>query len=126
VNDAQLVISYIRGERPTDDEELTEIAASFIHNELTHESKEDWIKSRMTHSQRLGLAAEQAKSKPMKEIVPKEHHGFLNTVFSEREIGILPKKLLMITKSTYSPILFQKLEFYTAKDHITIKPYENS
>lgn len=91
VNDPQLVISYIRERQPTDEEELEEIAASFVHDELTQESKDNWIKSRMTHSQRLGLAAEQAKAKPVKEIVPEELHGYLDTVFAEREIGKLPQ-----------------------------------
>jgi hypothetical protein len=91
VKDPEIVISYITG-RPTDEEELTHIMASFIQDELTHESKEDWIKSRMSHSQRLGLEAEKAKAKPANEIVPKELHEYLKSVFAEREVGQLPRK----------------------------------
>lgn len=91
-NDPQLTISYLRNWKPTDEEELTEICASFIHDELIQDSKDDWIKSRMTHSQRLGLEAEKAKARPVDQIVPKEFHNYLLTVFAEREIGTLPKR----------------------------------
>ena len=91
IDDDDLVIPYIRG-KLSEEDELTEIAASFIHDELTQESNDNWLKSRMTHSQRLGFEAELAKVRPVEEIVPKELHGYLKTVFAEREVGELPPK----------------------------------
>ena len=47
----------------------------------------------MSHSQLFGLQEEKKKQeKPKEEIVPKEFHEYLETVFSEREVGRLPPR----------------------------------
>ena len=42
IDEPELILSYI-ARRPSDEEELTQIAASFIQDELTHESKDQPI-----------------------------------------------------------------------------------
>ena len=47
----------------------------------------------MSHSQLFGLQEEKKKQEKSKEeIVPKEFHEYLETVFSEREVGRLPPR----------------------------------
>ena len=47
----------------------------------------------MSHSQLFRLQEEKKKQeKPKEEIVPKEFHKYLETVFSEREVGRLPPR----------------------------------
>ena len=66
---------------------------SYIQQELTDETREEWVKSRMSHSQLFALKEEKTKKvKTVEEIVPKEFHEFLPTVFSEREPGKLPPR----------------------------------
>ena len=50
------------------------------------------MKTRMTHSQLFALEEEKKKFKPKEEIVPIEFHKYLDTVFSEREVGKLPPR----------------------------------
>ena len=50
------------------------------------------MKSRMSHSQLFTLDDEKKKQKPLEEIVSKEFHRYLHTVFSEREVGTLPSR----------------------------------
>jgi hypothetical protein len=65
---------------------------SVINGKLTEEARETWVKSRMSHSQLFALEDEKKKEKPAKEIVPVEFHKYLDTVFSEREVGKLPSR----------------------------------
>lgn len=67
-----------------------QLVISLIDNKLTDEEQEEWLKTRMSHSQRFGLEEEKKKMKPKEEIVPPEFRKYLNTVFSEREVGRLP------------------------------------
>jgi len=46
----------------------------------------------MSHSQLFTLEEEKKKIKPKEEIVLIEFHKYLNTVFSEREVGTLPPR----------------------------------
>ena len=64
---------------------------SAIEGKLTDEAREAWMKTQMTHSQLFALE-EKKKIKPAEEIVPKEFHKYLKTVFSEREVGTLPAR----------------------------------
>ena len=74
---------------PTENQELI---ISYIKETLTDQAREDWMKTRMSHSQLFALEEEKAKIKPKEEIVPKEFHRFLDTVFSERPVGKLPPR----------------------------------
>jgi len=66
---------------------------SAITGKLTDEAREAWMKTRMSHSQLFALEEEKAKPKKTKEeIVPVEFHKYLDTVFSEREVGRLPPR----------------------------------
>jgi len=58
---------------------------------MTPQATEDWISSRMSHLQ-LFAQNDKKEEKPVEEIVPKEFHKYLMTVFAEREIGrLLPQ-----------------------------------
>ena len=46
----------------------------------------------MSDSRLFALEDEKKKQKPAEEIVPKQFHKYLNTVFSEREVGTLPSR----------------------------------
>jgi hypothetical protein len=59
---------------------------------MTQEAREDWMKTRMSHSQLFALEEEKKKERPKEEIVPKEFWKYLDTVFSEREVGTLPPR----------------------------------
>ena len=74
---------------PTENQELI---ISYIPETFTDQAREDWMKTCMSHSQLFAIEEEKAKIKP-KAIVPKEFHGFLNTVFSERPVGRLPSRM---------------------------------
>jgi hypothetical protein len=69
-----------------------ELVISFIEGTLTDQAREDWMKTRMSYSQLFALEEEKAKYRPKEEIVPKEFHRFLNTVFTERPLGQLPPR----------------------------------
>ena len=69
-----------------------ELAISYVQGKLTDQAKDDWVKTRMSHSQLFAVKEERAKEKPADQAVPKEFHEFLPTVFSEREVGTLPKR----------------------------------
>ena len=77
--------------RPVENEEPDNqnLVISFIKGEMTPHATEDWISSRMSHLQ-LFAQNDKKEEKPVKEIVPKEFHKYLKTVFTEREIGRLP------------------------------------
>jgi len=77
--------------QPVEDEEPDDqnLVISFIKGEMTPHATEDWISSRMSHLQ-LFAQNDKKEEKPVKEIVPKEFHKYLKTVFTEREIGRLP------------------------------------
>ena len=77
---------------PIIDTKDVELVISFVGRKLTEQAKDDWVKTRMSHSQLFAVKEERAKEKPADQIVPKEFHKFLNTVFSEREVGTLPKR----------------------------------
>ena len=69
------------------------LVISAITGKLTDEAREAWMKTRMSHSQLFALEEEKAKpKKTTKEIVPVEFHKYLDTVFSEREVGRLPPR----------------------------------
>ena len=68
---------------------VTSLVISVIKGELTDEAWKTWMKSRMSHSQLFALEDEKKKQKPPEEIVPKEFHKYLDTVFSEREVRTL-------------------------------------
>jgi hypothetical protein len=53
---------------------------------MTKETREDWMKTRMSHSQLFALEEEKKKERP------KEFWKYLDTVFSEREVGTLPPR----------------------------------
>ena len=64
-----------------------------ITGKLTEDAQETWMKSRMSHSQLFALEDEKKKKqKPAEEIIPKQFHKYLNTVFSEQEVGTLPSR----------------------------------
>jgi hypothetical protein len=67
-----------------------ELVISYLGGKLTEQAKDDWVKTRMSHSQLFAVKQERAKEKPAEQIIPKEFHQFLPTVFSEREVGKLP------------------------------------
>ena len=69
------------------------LVISAIQGKLTADAREEWAKTRMSHSQLFALEEEKAKAtKSKEEIVPVEFHKYLDTVFSEREVGRLPKR----------------------------------
>ena len=84
--------TFIQLKIPTQTENQ-ELVISYIKGTLTDQVREDWMKTRMSHSQLFTLEEEKAKIKPKEEIVPKEFHRFLNTVFSERPVGKLPPRM---------------------------------
>ena len=51
---------------------------------------DQWIQDKMTKFQLLTYQKNIGTEKPIEEIVLKEFHEFISTVFSERPIGILP------------------------------------
>jgi len=75
-------------------EEITDnsLVISVIRGKLTDGAREAWMKTRMSHSQLFALEEEKKKIKPKEEIVPIEFHKYLDTVFSEREVGTLPPR----------------------------------
>jgi len=79
--------------RPVENEEPNEqsLVISFIKEELTPQATEDWISLWMSHSQ-LFAQNNKKEEKPVEEIIPKEFHKYLTTVFTEREIGRLPPR----------------------------------
>jgi len=54
-------------------------------------STDQWITDKMTKSQKLAFD-EQKEERLIKEMIPKEFHDFIPTVFSERPIGELPTR----------------------------------
>jgi hypothetical protein len=68
------------------------LVISAIQGKMTDEARETWMKTRMSHSQLFALEDEKKKARPKEEIVPIEFHKYLDTVFSEREIGTLPSR----------------------------------
>jgi hypothetical protein len=70
----------------------TSLVISVIKGQMTKEAREDWMKTRMSHSQLFALEEEKKKEHPKEEIVPKEFWKYLDTVFSEREVGKLPSR----------------------------------
>lgn len=83
-------IKMLMPREPFEDIVDNSLVISVINGKLTNEAREAWMKTRMTHSQLFTLEDEKKKIKPAIEIVPKEFHKYLNTVFSEREVGTLP------------------------------------
>ena len=70
----------------------TSLAISTITGKLSEDAREAWMKTRMSHSQLFALEEEKKKLKPKEDIVPIEFHQYLDTVFSEREVGkLLPR-----------------------------------
>src|SRR5260370_8440998 len=66
----------------------TSLVISTIQGKLTEEAHEAWMKTRMFHSQLFALQDEKKKQeKSTAEIVPKEFHKYLDTIFLEREVG---------------------------------------
>ena len=80
--------------RPVKDEEPNDqnLVISFIKGKMTPQATEDWISSRMSHLQ-LFAQNDKKEERPVEEIVPKEFHKYLTTVFTEREIGRLPPQM---------------------------------
>jgi hypothetical protein len=70
----------------------TSLIISVIKGSMTKEAREDWMKTRMSHSQLFALEEEKKKERPKEEIGPKEFWKYLDTVFSEREVGKLPPR----------------------------------
>jgi hypothetical protein len=68
----------------------TSLVISMITGKITNDTREDWMKTRMSHLQLFALEEEKKKERPKEEIVSKEFWKYLNTVFSEREVGRLP------------------------------------
>ena len=79
--------------QPVENEETNDqnLVISFIKAEMNPQVTEDWISSWMFHSQ-LFTEKDKKEEKPVKEIVLKEFHKYLKTVFAEREIGCLLKR----------------------------------
>ena len=70
-----------------------DLIVSTIQENLTETAQEQWMKTRMSHSQLFAFKEEKEKEKiPLTQIVPKELHKYLDTVFSEREVGRLPPR----------------------------------
>ncbi len=100
--DDELIISFIQG-KPGNEHELTD---EWIERQLdplviqtvTFEDKvtnvtEQWIQDKMTKSQYLkNIECEQKRGKKVEDLVPKELHDFIPTVFSECPIGTLPTR----------------------------------
>lgn len=68
------------------------LVISAITGKLTDETRETWMKTRMSHSELFALEGEKKKKRPKEEIIPVKFHKYLDTVFSEREVGKLPPR----------------------------------
>ena len=92
-----LVISYLNPQiQEIDDTWVKEqyspsldIASTLIESP-SQPLSDQWIQDKMTKLQLLTYQENKGKERPVKEIVPKEFHEFISTVFSERPIGTLP------------------------------------
>src|ERR1700694_5586861 len=69
-----------------------ELVISFIGNKLMEKAKEDWVKTKMSHSQLFAGQDRPEDEKAATELVLKECHNFLDMVFTKREIGVLLKR----------------------------------
>src|SRR6266542_4093895 len=98
--DNELVISFIQG-KPGNEHELTNewiekqldplVIQSVTFEEKSMNVTEQWIQDKMTKLQYLkNIKHKQKRGKKLEDLVPKEFHDFLSTVFSERPIGTLP------------------------------------
>src|SRR6266545_4238323 len=100
--DNELVIAFVQG-KPGNEHELTDewierqldplVIQSVTFEEKSMNVTEQWIQDKMTKSQYLkNVEREQKRGKKPEDLVPKEFHDFLSTVFSERPIGTLPTR----------------------------------
>jgi len=60
-----------------------------LHEKPQQALTDQWITDKMTKSQKLAFD-ERKEEKSIQEMIPKEFHNFIPTVFSERPIGELP------------------------------------
>src|SRR6266540_3906009 len=100
--DDELVIAFVQG-KPGNEHELTDewierqfdplVIQSVTFEEKSTNTTEQWIQDKMTKLQYLkNIEREQKRGKKPEDLVPKEFHDFLSTVFSERPIGTLPTR----------------------------------
>ena len=100
--DDELIIAFVQG-KPGNEHELTDewierqldplVIQSVTFEEKSTNVTEQWIQDKMTKSQYLkNVEREQKRGKKPEDLVPKEFHDFLSTVFSERPIGTLPTR----------------------------------
>jgi len=91
-----LVISFLGQEQHelTDkwiSDQYQDIHISTMLNEKPQQVLTDqWITDKMTKLQKLAFNKRKEEGKSIEEIIPKEFHDFIPTVFSERPIGKLP------------------------------------
>src|SRR6266511_2995427 len=98
----ELVIAFVQGKpgnkREFTDEWIERQLDPLVIQSVTFEEKstnvmEQWIQDKMTKSQYLkNVECEQKRGKKLEDLVPKEFHNFLSTVFSECPIGTLPTR----------------------------------
>src|SRR5260370_40476409 len=82
----------------------TSLVISTIQGKLTEEAREAWMKTRMSHSQLFTLQDKKKKQeKSTAKIVPKEFHKYLDTIFSEQEVGKLPPRTEYDHKIEFNP-----------------------
>ena len=95
---SDLVISYLGREQHelTDkwiSDQYQDVHISAMLNEKPqHVLTDQWITDKMMKSQKLAFDEQKEEGKLIEEIIPKEFHGFIPTVFSERPIGELPTR----------------------------------
>ena len=98
--DNELVISFIQG-KPGNEHELTDewierqlnplVIQSVTFEDKSTNITEQWIQDKMMKWQYLkNVEREQKRGKKAEDLVPKEFHDFLPTIFSERPIRTLP------------------------------------
>ena len=69
------------------------LVIALIKGPNSEEAQNAWVMEKMSHSEKFAYEAEKAKEvKTKEEIVPRALHGFLDTVFTERQVGELPPR----------------------------------